>query len=99
LSELDLWQRSLARGVAPSTADLLVVRIDPGPPPAKPGRRGYKVSLRDALEAAGIPVLSDPMYVAADLMPFLDPVRASKGSRSLGHFVDELGEALRRLGG
>jgi len=151
LSELDLWQRSLARGAAPSTADLLVVMIDangegwgaqrrsvaehlqpdlfretvigcpdphveawcaadrvalksalgvdPGPPPARPGRRGYEIWLRDALEAAGVPVLSDPMDVAADLMPFLDPFRASKGSPSLGHFMDELGKALLRLGG
>jgi hypothetical protein len=99
LSELDSWQRSLARGVAPSTADLLVVMIDPGPPPARPGRRGDKIWLRDALEPAGIPVLSDPMDVAADLVTFLDPFRASKGSLSPGHFVDELGKALRRLGG
>lgn len=151
LTELDIWQRSLARGTEPARADLLVVMIDgngegwaaqrrgisdrlhpglfretvigcpdphveawcaadrvalkttlgvdPGPPPVKPGRKGYKVWLREALESAGIPVLNDAMDVAADLVPHIDPFRAAKASPSLGHFMDELSKALRRLGG
>lgn len=67
------------------------------PLPKKSGRGSYKRWLREALEAGGIPVLHDPMDIAADLVPNMTLYAAGRASPSLGHFVEDLRAMLRRV--
>lgn len=65
--------------------------------PQRPDRWAYKRWLRDALERAGAVVLTDPMEIAADIVPAMDLFRASKQSPSLGRAVDDLRASLQRF--
>ena len=69
-------------------------------PPADPGkceRLCYKNLLHRTILDAGQPILTTAMEFAPDLIEAMDLYRAGKNQRSLGHFVDELRQALRRL--
>jgi len=69
-------------------------------PPRDPGkceRLLYKNLLRRTILDAGQPILTTAMEFAPDLIEAMDLYRAGKSQRSLGHFVDELRQALRLL--
>jgi hypothetical protein len=76
-----------------------VTGADVPPVPRKPGRGSFKRWLREALEDAGHPVLTDPMDIAADLLPQMDLFRAAKASPSLAHLIDGLRGLLLRSRG
>jgi len=59
-------------------------------PPSRSGRLVYKQWLSDALEQAGVPVLTDPMAICLDLLPVMDMVKACRNDDALNHFVSEI---------
>ena len=59
-------------------------------PPSRSGRLVYKRWLSDALEQAGVPVLTDPMAVCLDLLPVMDMGKACRNDAALNHLVSEL---------
>lgn len=74
-----------------------VTGASPPAPPTRPGRGAYKRWLEQALEAAGIALLNDPMDISAELVPRLDLYRAGRESPSLGRFVDGVRSALTQI--
>jgi hypothetical protein len=64
--------------------------------PARSGRLVYKQWLADALEQAGVPVLTDPMAICLDLLPVMDLVKACRKDASLNHLVAEIRGWLTR---
>jgi len=70
------------------------------PPPPDPGTRErhvYKRLLREAIESAGQPILTDPTEYADDIVTVMDLFRAEQQQPSLGGFVTDLRAAFRRL--
>lgn len=55
--------------------------------PPRSGRLVYKQWLSDALEQAGVLVLTDPMAICLDLLPVMDIVKACRNDDALNHFV------------
>ena len=71
------------------------------PPPADPGKCGrdvYKRIIRETVERAGIPLLSDVLELAPELVDDMDLFRAGKAQPALGQLIDDLQRALRALG-
>jgi len=60
------------------------------PPPSRSGRLVYKQWLSDALENAGVLVLTDPMAICLDLLPVMDMVKACRNDDALNHLVSEI---------
>jgi len=60
------------------------------PPPSRSGRLVYKRWLSDALEQAGVIVLTDPMAICLDLLPVMDLNKACRNDAALNHLVSEL---------
>lgn len=56
-------------------------------PPVRSGRLVYKQWLTDALEQAGVLVLTHPMEICLDLIPEMDMARACRNDASLNHLV------------
>jgi hypothetical protein len=70
----------------------------PSPPdPGKCERRLYKQLLRQTIQGAGQPILTNEMEFAPDLVAAMDFYRAGKTQPSLKHFVDEIRNALQQL--
>lgn len=70
------------------------------PPPADPGKCGrdiYKRIIRETVERAGMPLLSDVLELSPDLIDSMDLFRAGKTQPALGQLLDELQRALRTL--
>jgi hypothetical protein len=59
-------------------------------PPSRSGRLVYKRWLSDALEQAGVTVLTDPMEICLDLLPVMDMGKACRNDAALNHLVSEL---------
>jgi hypothetical protein len=59
-------------------------------PPSRSGRLVYKRWLSDALEQAGVPVLTDPMEICLDLLPVMDMVKACRNDDALNHLISEI---------
>jgi len=59
-------------------------------PPSRSGRLVYKRWLSDALEQAGMPVLTDPMEICLDLLPVMEMGKACRNDAALNHLVSEL---------
>ena len=59
-------------------------------PPSRSGRLVYKRWLSDALEQAGVIVLTDPMAICLDLLPVMDLNKACRNDAALNHLVSEL---------
>ena len=71
-----------------------------GDPPADPGkceRDIYKRLLRQTIQSAGQPILTNEMEYAPDLVLAMDLFRAGKNQASLRHFIDEIRKALQSL--
>lgn len=64
----------------------------PDPPQKRPD---FKRWLRDSLEAAGVPVLTNAADIAMDVIPHMDLFRASQASPSLKDFIDTLRAELK----
>lgn len=76
-------------------------RLIGAPPPADPGKCGrdvYKKIIRETVERAGVPLLSDVLELAPDLVHDMDLFRAGKAQPALGQLIDDLQRALRALG-
>lgn len=70
------------------------------PPPTDPGKCGrdiYKRIIRETVERAGVPLLSDVLELSPDLIDCMDLFRAGKTQPALGQLLDELQRALRTL--
>jgi hypothetical protein len=102
---LKAWQRALRDGHQPHvevwcTADPEAFQSlfsAPVPqPPSRSGRLVYKRWLSDALEQAGVPVLTDPMEICLDLLPVMDMVKACRNDDALNHLVSEIRAWLNR---
>jgi hypothetical protein len=65
--------------------------------PEKCERNLYKEILRNAILAAGQPILTDAMEYAPDLVARADLYKAGKAQPSLGAFIDALRAALNEL--
>jgi len=74
-----------------------VVGAPPGRDRDKCERQLYKRLVQDAASRAGTPLLTGPADLAPDLVERMDLYRAGKNQPSLGHFLDDLRGALRRL--
>jgi hypothetical protein len=74
-----------------------VVGAPPGRDRDKCERHLYKRLVEEAAAQAGTPLLTGPADLAPDLVELMDLYRAGKNQPSLGHFVDALRGALRRL--
>ena len=72
-----------------------VVGRPPKRDPGKCDRDRYKDLLRQSIQAAHQPILTNEMEFAPDLVKEMDLFRAGKNQPSLKHFVDELRAALR----
>jgi hypothetical protein len=65
--------------------------------PTRSGRLVYKQWLTDALEQAGVLVLTDdPMDICLDLLPVMDIEKACRNNDSLNYFVAEIRAWLTR---
>jgi hypothetical protein len=67
--------------------------------PPKEKKPDYKRWLSEALEVAGVPVLTNAADIAMDVIPHLDLYRASQASPSLKDFIDTLRRELKRAAG
>ncbi|MFW6012528.1 MAG: hypothetical protein ACOC92_02340 [bacterium] len=76
-----------------------VVGARPGRDPGKCDRNAYKQLVEDAVSRAALPLVTGIPDLAPDLVTAMDLYRAAKSQPSLGHFIDGLGAALRRLAG
>ena len=65
--------------------------------PGKCDRHVYKLLLRQTIQEAGQPILTNEMEYAPDLVEAMDFFRAGKNQTSLKHFVDEAQKALQDL--
>lgn len=74
-----------------------LVGAAPPPDPGKCGRDVYKKLLRDTLDAAGTPIVTDVLELAPDLIPTMDLFRVAKAQPALGQLVQDLRRALRAL--
>lgn len=74
-----------------------VLGIPPPPDPGKCERRLYKQLLRQTIQSAGQPILTNEMEYAPDLVSAMDFFRAGKAQPSLKHFVEEIRSALQQL--
>jgi hypothetical protein len=72
-----------------------IVGRKPPADPAKCERALYKRLLREALDAADQPVLTDEMEIAPDLVEAADLEIAARAQPSLGSFVSDLRDALK----
>jgi hypothetical protein len=64
--------------------------------PSRSGRLVYKQWLSNALEQAGVLVLTDPMAICLDLLPVMDMVKACRNDDALNHFVSGIRAWLNR---
>lgn len=70
------------------------------PPPADPGkceRELYKRLLANALDHAGIPVLTGPMEIAPDLVEDMDWTTIERTCPSLAHLVSDVQSQFRQF--
>jgi hypothetical protein len=74
-----------------------VIGTNAAPDPDKCERGLYKRILEDALLAADLPILGDPMDYAPELVRATDLYSAAKRQPSIGSFVSELRAALRSM--
>ena len=74
-----------------------VLGVAAPPVPEKCERHLYKQLLRQTIQEAGQPILTNEMEYAPDLVAAMDLYRAGKNQPSLRHFVDELRSALQSL--
>jgi hypothetical protein len=74
-----------------------VLGVQPPPDPGKCERKLYKQLLRQTIQGAGQPILTNEMEYAPDLVPAMDLFRAGKNQPSLKHFVEEIRSALQQL--
>ncbi len=76
-----------------------VVGVPPAKDLGKCERHVYKRLVHEAVEAAGMPLLTGTADLAPDLVDSMDLYRAGKNQASLGHFIADLRSALLRLAG
>lgn len=74
-----------------------VVGVPPGRDQEKCEPQFYKQLVQEAAGRAGILLLTGPADLAPDLVERMDLYRAGKNQPSLGHFINDLRGALRRL--
>ncbi len=75
-----------------------VVGIDAPRDPDKCERELYKRLLREAMEKAGQPILTDVMEFAQDIVEQADLYAAGAAQPSLGSFIGDLRGAIKLLG-